>query len=87
MSTSAGGGGEDGNGDGHPKGKNTNVAPDPKKMSTLERGMLQYMQGKTTDAIARGEESPWDAFYAPLDTLCEKKNCRCHCKRRGTSIW
>jgi hypothetical protein len=67
MSTSAAGGGEDGNGGGHPKGKNTNAAPDPKKMSTLKRGMVRYMQEKTADAIARGEEPPWDAFYAPPD--------------------
>jgi hypothetical protein len=32
-----------------------------------ERGMLQYMQGKTADAIARGEESPWNGLYAPID--------------------
>jgi hypothetical protein len=25
------------------------------------------MQGKTADVIARGEEPPWDAFYAPPD--------------------
>jgi hypothetical protein len=44
MSTAdAEGGGEDGNGGGDPKGKNTNTTPDPKKMSTLERGMLRYM--------------------------------------------
>jgi hypothetical protein len=42
MSTAAAGG-EDGNGGGEPKGKNTNTTPDPKKMSTLERGMLRYM--------------------------------------------
>jgi hypothetical protein len=28
--------------------------------------MLCYLQGVTTDAIAGGEEPPWDAFYAPL---------------------
>jgi hypothetical protein len=61
MSTSAAGGGEDGDGGGHPKRKNTNGAPD-KKISMLERGILRYMQGKTADAIARGEEPPWDAF-------------------------
>jgi hypothetical protein len=48
--------GEDGNGGGDQKGKNTNTTPDPKKMITLERGMLRYMQGKTAGAIARGEE-------------------------------
>jgi hypothetical protein len=37
-------------------------------MSTLERGMLRYMQGKTADAIARGDEPPWDDLYAPPDT-------------------
>jgi hypothetical protein len=43
MSTADAEGGEDGNGGGDPKGKNTNTTPDPKKMSTLERGMLRYM--------------------------------------------
>jgi hypothetical protein len=38
--------GKDGSGGGDPKGKNTNTTRDPKKMSTLERGMLRYMQGK-----------------------------------------
>jgi hypothetical protein len=61
MATLAAGGGENGNGGGdrdpsHHKGKNTNAALDLKKMSMLERGMLRYMQGKTADAIARGEE-------------------------------
>jgi hypothetical protein len=55
MSTAAAGGGDDGNGGGDPKGKNTNTAPDPKKMTTFERGMLRYLQGKTADAIAKGE--------------------------------
>jgi hypothetical protein len=50
--------GEDGNSDGDPKGKNTNITSDLKKMSTLERVMLRYMQGKTANAIARGEEPP-----------------------------
>jgi hypothetical protein len=36
-------------------------------MSTLERGMLRYMQGKTAYAIARGEEPPWNGLYAPQD--------------------
>jgi hypothetical protein len=36
-------------------------------MSTLERGMLRYLQGKTADVIARGEEPHWDALYAPPD--------------------
>jgi hypothetical protein len=45
------------------------VALDLKKLSELEIGMLRYMQGKTADAIARREEPPWDAFYAPLDML------------------
>jgi hypothetical protein len=35
--------GEDGNGGGDQKGKNSNTTPDPKKMSTIERGMLRYM--------------------------------------------
>jgi hypothetical protein len=34
-------------------------------MSTLERGMLRYMQGKTADAIARGEKPPYGGLYAP----------------------
>jgi hypothetical protein len=57
MSTAVAGGG-DGNGGGDLKGKTTNTTPDLKKMSTLERGMLRYMQGKTAYAIARGEEPP-----------------------------
>jgi hypothetical protein len=76
MSTSAARWGE-GNGGDHPKGKNTNAAPDSKKMSTLERGMLRYMQGKTADANARGEEPPCDAFYAPPDMH--------HCLQRKTA--
>jgi hypothetical protein len=31
----------------------------------LGRGMFRYLQGKTADAIAREEEPPWDALYAP----------------------
>jgi hypothetical protein len=56
--------GEDGNGGGDPKGKNTNTTTDPKKMSLLERDMLRYMQGKTANAIAR-EEPPCNGLYAP----------------------
>jgi hypothetical protein len=52
MSTAVAGGGEDGNGDGDPKGENTNTAPDPNKMSTFERDMLHHLQGVTTDVIA-----------------------------------
>jgi hypothetical protein len=33
----------------------------------LERGMLRYMQGKTADVIARGEEPPCNGLYAPID--------------------
>jgi hypothetical protein len=40
------------------KGENTIAAPNPRKMSTFERGMLRHMQGKTTYAIAREEEPP-----------------------------
>jgi hypothetical protein len=29
--------------------------------------MLRYLQAKIADAIARGEEPPWDVLYAPLD--------------------
>jgi hypothetical protein len=67
MSTAATGGGEDGNGGGDLKGKNTNAAHDLKKMSTFERGMLRHLQGVIADANARGEEPPWDALYAPPD--------------------
>jgi hypothetical protein len=70
MSAAIVGGGEDGHGGGdrdssHHKGKNTNAAPELKKMSTFERAMLRYMQGKTVDAVARGEKPSWDALYAP----------------------
>jgi hypothetical protein len=34
-------------------------------MTTFERGMLRYLQGKTADAIARGEDLPWNGLYAP----------------------
>jgi hypothetical protein len=34
-------------------------------MSTLEKDMLRYMQGKTTDAW--GEEPPWNGLYALID--------------------
>jgi hypothetical protein len=72
MASAAAGGGEDGNGGGnrdssHHKGKNTNAAPDQKKMGTFERCMLQYMKGKTVDAVARGEEPPWDGIYTPKE--------------------
>jgi hypothetical protein len=67
MSTNAAGGGKDGNGGGDPKRKKTNTTPDPKKMSMLERGVIRYMQGKTANAIARGEELPWNGLYAPID--------------------
>jgi hypothetical protein len=36
-------------------------------MSTLERVMLRHLQGITADAIARGEEPPWNGIYAPKD--------------------
>jgi hypothetical protein len=73
MVSAAARGGEDGNGGGnrdspHHRGTSTfETPPDPKKMSTFERGILRYMQGVTADAIARGEEPPWDALYAPPD--------------------
>jgi hypothetical protein len=75
MSTAAAGGGEDGNGGGdhdssYYKGNNTNATPDPKKMSTLGIGMLRHLQGRTADAIARGEEPPWGGLYAPPADLC-----------------
>jgi hypothetical protein len=34
-------------------------------MSTFERGMLRYMQGKTAYAIAREDEPPWGGLYDP----------------------
>jgi hypothetical protein len=73
MASAAAGGGEDGNGGGnrdslHHRGEITfETLPDPKKMSTLERGMLCHLQGTTTDAIARGEEPPWNGIYTPKD--------------------
>jgi hypothetical protein len=57
--------GEDGNGGGDPKGENTNTTPDPKKMTAFERGMLCYLQGKTADAIARGEDPLGMVFMLP----------------------
>jgi hypothetical protein len=38
--------GEDGNGGGDPKGKNTNTTPDPKKMSTLEEACFDICKEK-----------------------------------------
>jgi hypothetical protein len=62
----------DGNGGGdrdssHYKVKNTNASCDTKKMSMLGRDVFRYLQGKTADVIANGEEPPWDALYAPRD--------------------
>jgi hypothetical protein len=34
-------------------------------MTTFERGMLRYLQGKTADAIARGEDPPGMVFMLP----------------------
>jgi hypothetical protein len=52
----------------HTTGGNTfKTPPDSKKMSTLERGILRHLQGKTADAIARGEEPPWNGIYAPKE--------------------
>ena len=69
MSTAAGGTGDDGSGDrrsSHNKGKTKVGAPDkPKKMSTLERAMLHYLQGVHVDAVAAGEEPPFGGRYAP----------------------
>jgi hypothetical protein len=73
MASAATGGGKDGNGgdnhdSSHHKGKNTfETPPDPKKMSTFKRGMLRHLQGITADAIARGEEPPWNGIYAPKE--------------------
>jgi hypothetical protein len=49
----------------HTTRENTNTTPDLKKMSTFERGMLRYMQGKIADAIAREDEPPWGGLYDP----------------------
>jgi hypothetical protein len=29
--------------------------------------MLCHLQGKTADAIAKGEEPPWNGIYAPKE--------------------
>jgi hypothetical protein len=34
-------------------------------MTTFQRGMLRYLQGKTGDVISRGEDPPWNGIYAP----------------------
>jgi hypothetical protein len=34
-------------------------------MTTFKRGMLHYLQGKTANANARGEDPPWNGLYAP----------------------
>jgi hypothetical protein len=57
--------GEDGNGGGDPKGKTTNTTPDLKKMTTFQRGMLRYLQGKTGDVISRGEDPLGMVFMLP----------------------
>jgi hypothetical protein len=36
-------------------------------MTTFERAMLHYLQGKTVDVIAGGEDPPWNGLYAPPD--------------------
>ena len=58
MSTDARGNGDDGSGDrrsSHSQEKTKVGPPDkPKKMSTLARGMLRYLQGKHIDAVAAG---------------------------------
>ena len=68
MSTAAGGSGDDGSGDRPSPGTGkTKVGPPdmPKKMSTWDRVMLRYLQGKHVDAIAAGEEPPFGGRYAP----------------------
>jgi hypothetical protein len=44
-------------------------------MSTLEREMLRYMQGKFAYAIARGEEPPWMLFmlHKTCIIICKEK--------------
>jgi hypothetical protein len=56
----------DGNGGGDLKGK-TQIHYLIQKMTTFERGMLRYQQGKNAYAIARGEDPPWNGLYAPPD--------------------
>ena len=70
MSTAAGGSGDGGGGgdrrSSHSNGKTTIAPPDkPKKMSTWERAMLRYLQGKHIDAVAAGQEPPFCGLYAP----------------------
>jgi hypothetical protein len=38
-----------------------------RKKSTFERGVLRYLEGVTTDVIARGEEPSWDGLYTPKE--------------------
>ena len=65
MESATGGSGE--GGENPPgKGKITVGPPDkPKKMSTWQRAMLRYLQGKHEDAVAAGEEPPFGGRYAP----------------------
>ena len=62
MSTAAGESEDDGSGDRPSPGtEKTKVRPPnkPKKMSTWERAMLRYLQGKYEDDVAAGEEPPF----------------------------
>ena len=66
---SATGGSGDGAGDRRSscdKGK-TIVGPQdkPKKISTLEKAMLRYLQKCHEDAVAAGQEPPFGGRYAP----------------------
>ena len=63
---SATGGSGDGGGNPPGKGKTTVGPPGkPKRISTLERAMLRYLQVKHEDAVASGEEPPFGGRYAP----------------------
>ena len=68
MSTAAGGSEDDGSGDRPSSGTGkTKVGPPnkPKKMSTWERVMLRYLQGKHIDVVTAWEEPPFGGRYAP----------------------
>jgi hypothetical protein len=67
----------------HTTGGNTfKTPPNLTKMSTLERGMLHHLQGKTADAIARGEE-PRVLLIHQLQNLPRKLNLRRHIAGRA----
>ena len=69
MDTAAGGSGDDGRGNHRcsaGKGKTqVKSQPKPKMSTTWHRAMVRYLQGKHEDAVAAGEEPPFDGRYAP----------------------